>query len=104
MRKKITPEGQLTQSVKSLLRAAGIFHWKVWQGMGSAPGVSDIVGCHNGRFFAIELKAPKGTATPDQIRFIENVKGAGGIAFVAKSLDEVIDGLGLQDRFLIRLT
>lgn len=66
------------------------------------PGVADILGCYKGRMLAIELKAPKGKATPDQERFIQNVRDAGGIAFIAKTLDEVIEGLGLQDRFLIR--
>lgn len=100
--KKPTPEGQLTASVKQLLRAAGVFHWKVWQGMGSVPGVPDIVGIRDGRFFGIELKAPKGIASPAQQQFIDEIKRAGGIAFVARTLDEVIEGLGLQDRFLIR--
>lgn len=101
-RGKPTPEGMLTASVKQLLRAAGIFHWKVYQTLGSTPGVSDIIGCMGGKFFAVELKAPKGTASKEQLEFIENVKRAGGIGFIAHSLDEVIDGLGLNDRFLIR--
>lgn len=66
------------------------------------PGVSDIIGCYKGKMIAIELKAPNGKPTPDQERFIKNVNEAGGIAFIAKSLDEVIEGLGLQDRFLLR--
>jgi hypothetical protein len=97
-----TPEAMLTRSVKSLLKAAGIFHFKHWGGPMGYPGVSDIIGCYKGRMIAIELKSPKGTASPDQERFIQNVKDAGGIAFIAKSLDDVIDGLGLNDRFLIR--
>ena len=66
------------------------------------PGVADIIGCYKGRMIAIELKSPTGKATPEQVRFIQNVNDAGGIAFVAKTLDEVIEGLGLQDRFLLR--
>lgn len=97
-----TPEGQLTKSVKALLRAAGIFHYKHWGGPMGYPGVADIIGCYKGRMIAIELKAPNGKATPDQERFLQNVNDAGGIGFIAKSLDEVIDGLGLNDRFLIR--
>ena len=100
--KKRTPEGQLTFAVKQLLKAAGIFHWKNWGGPMGYPGIADILGCYKGRMIAIELKAPKGQATPDQERFIKNVNDNGGIAFVAKSLDEVIEGLSLQDRFLIR--
>ncbi len=66
------------------------------------PGIADILGCYQGRMIAIELKSPTGKATPDQERFLQNVRDNGGIAFVARSIDEVIVGLGLQDRFLIR--
>ena len=64
------------------------------------PGVADIIGCYKGRMIAIELKSPTGKPTPEQERFIQNVNEAGGIAFVARSIDEVIEGLGIQDRFL----
>jgi hypothetical protein len=97
-----TAEALLTRSVRSLLNAARIFHWKVWQGMGSVPGVPDILGVHKGRMIAIELKAPKGTVSPAQQEFIDRINEAGGLAFVARSLDDVIKGLGLQDRFLLR--
>ena len=66
------------------------------------PGVSDIIGCYNGRMIAIELKAPKGVVSDAQQAFIDRINEAGGIAFVARSLDDVIEGLGLQDRFLLR--
>ena len=77
-----------------------IFHYKHWGGPMGYPGVADIIGCYQGRMIAIELKSPNGKATPDQERFIQNVNDAGGIAFVARSIDEVIEGLGIQDRFL----
>jgi hypothetical protein len=97
-----TPEAILTRSVRSLLNATGIFHWKEYQTLGSFPGVSDIIGCYKGRFIAIELKAPKGILSPAQQTFIDRVNTAGGLAFVAKDMDTVIEKLGLQDRFLIR--
>jgi hypothetical protein len=101
--KKRTPEGQLTFAVRQLLNAAGICHYKAWQGIGSAPGVSDIIGClKGGRFFALELKAPKGVVSQAQQIFLDRVHQAGGIALVIRTLDEVIEGLSLQDRFLIR--
>jgi len=103
--KKLTPEGQLTASVRSLLRAAGIFHWKEYQTLGSYPGTSDIIGCAKhlgGRMIAIELKSPRGRPSPAQVRFIENVNDSGGLGFIAYDLDEVIEQLCLQDRFLIR--
>ena len=66
------------------------------------PGISDIIGCYKGRMIAIELKAPRGIVSPAQQVFIDRVNEAGGIAFVAKDLDTVIEKLDLQDRFLLR--
>tara|TARA_B100001939_G_C16796454_1_gene553670 strand:+ start:519 stop:683 length:165 start_codon:yes stop_codon:yes gene_type:complete len=39
-------------------------------------------------FAAIEVKTAKGRATKDQLRFIEHIRNAGGIAGVARSVDE----------------
>ena len=97
-----TPEAILTRSVRALLNAVQIFHWKQYQTLGSAPGVSDIIGCHKGKLIAIELKAPKGIVSPAQQEFINRINEAEGCAFVARTLDDVIEGLGLQERFLIR--
>jgi hypothetical protein len=98
-----TPEAMLTKSVRQLLKAAGIFHYKNFGGLGSAPGLPDLTGClKDGRGFWIELKAPKGVVSPAQQDFLDRITRAGGIAFVARSLDDVIHGLGLQDRFLFK--
>jgi hypothetical protein len=51
---------------------------------------------------AIELKAPKGIVSPAQAEFIRRINEAGGLAFVAKDLQTVIDKLELNDRFLLR--
>ena len=89
-------EAQLTIQIRELLRARGIFHWKSWQGPMSQPrGVADIIGCYQGRFFAIEIKRPGRKATPEQARFLSEVCKANGIAFVAHSVEEVKGGLGL---------
>ena len=58
---------------------------------GLAVGSSDIVGiAHCGRFLAIEIKTSKRRATKDQLRFIDAVNSAGGIAGVCKSVDEAL--------------
>jgi penicillin-binding protein-related factor A (putative recombinase) len=51
---------------------------------------------------AIEVKAPKGYLSDHQIEFLKRINEAGGLAFMAKDIDTVIEKLGLQDRFLIR--
>lgn len=65
------------------------------------PGVSDLIGFTKiqitpdmiGRevaiFTAVETKGPKGRATRQQISFIRMVNEAGGIASIAKKLEDV---------------
>jgi hypothetical protein len=100
--KKQNPEGLLTASIRHLLKSMGVFHWKNFGGFMGAKGVPDILGCYHGKLLGIEVKAPNGKVSPDQQIFIENINRAGGLAFVARSVDDVIEGLGLQDRFLLR--
>jgi hypothetical protein len=55
-------------------------------------GSSDILGIlPGGRFLAIEVKAKYGKLRPEQEEFIKNINHYGGLAFVAKSLDDVIN-------------
>src|SRR5690348_9795815 len=57
-------------------------------------GVSDIIGClPDGRFLAIEVKRPGGKPTPEQQQFIDTINQAGGLAFVAHSVEEVQEQL-----------
>jgi hypothetical protein len=94
---------QLEQSIQSailaLLRAKNIFCYKhqnagIYRDGRYIPshtrGVSDIIGVlPGGRFLAIEVKRPGGKPTPEQLDFIDRVNEAGGLAFVAHSIDEV---------------
>lgn len=52
-------------------------------------GIADLLICYCGRFVAIELKDNTGTTSPQQDRFILNVRNAGGIASVARRLCDV---------------
>jgi penicillin-binding protein-related factor A (putative recombinase) len=54
-------------------------------------GVSDIIGIirGTGQFLAIEVKSKTGRLTDHQIRFIERVNDEGGIAFMARSIEDV---------------
>ena len=64
---------------------------------GLCPGSSDLIGYmpHKGQavFVAVEVKTFKGIVTTVQQRFIDAVNKAGGIAFVARSVEEAKDGL-----------
>jgi hypothetical protein len=98
---KVQSEKEITHGVRLLLKSLGVFHWKQWQGPMSQPkGVSDILGVWKGRLLAIEVKRPGGKVSDEQQAFIDRVNKLGGIAFVARSVDDVIRGLGVQGRFL----
>jgi len=59
-------------------------------------GTSDIIGMlKGGRMFAIEVKAPERirTATTLQKEFLDKINQCGGIAFIACSIDDVINNL-----------
>ena len=90
-------EADITKQIRDVLDLKGIWHWKQWQGPMSEPkGVSDILGCYKGRMLAIEIKVPGRQLTSDQMVFIDNVITAGGIAFVAYSVEDVIRELGIK--------
>lgn len=56
---------------------------------GLAPGSADLVGVLSpGRFFALEVKTPKGRAAEEQRLWLELVRRMGGFAAVVRSVDE----------------
>ena len=91
-------EHALTFGIRHLLNMHGIWHFKHWGGPLGEKGVADIIGCHDGRMFAIEIKTEKGRVTPYQQRFIDRVNDAGGLAFVARSIEDVTYHLGIVPR------
>jgi hypothetical protein len=92
-------EAQITKSIRMLLKTLGIFHWKNHGGLGSAPGLPDLCAVYKGRCVAIEVKTEKGRLSSHQQLFIDRINESGGLAFVARSVDDVIRGLGIEDRF-----
>jgi hypothetical protein len=108
----MTPEVAVRNLVCSYLTRLGVFFW-VNDSVGifdpkikryrknhspyRIKGVSDVLGIlPNGRLLAIELKSATGRLTPEQKLFIEKIKLNGGIAFMARSIDDVkreLDGL-----------
>lgn len=52
-------------------------------------GVSDIIGFDpSGRFVAIEIKVGRDRISDDQAKFLAQVHEAGGLAMIARSLDD----------------
>jgi Holliday junction resolvase len=90
-------EKEITTQIRNVLKLYGVFHWKVFQSLGSTPGVPDIIGVlPGGRMLAIEVKTERGKVSPHQERFIKNINDNGGLAFVARSFDDVVRTLKME--------
>jgi hypothetical protein len=58
---------------------------------GLCKGGSDIVGLTpSGTFLAVEVKTPKGRATKEQLDFICAINQQGGIAGIARSVEDAL--------------
>lgn len=105
----MTPENIIKNQICYYLKSRGIFFWSqnnvgIYDPVRKRfrkshnpfriKGVSDILGvlpC--GRLLCIEVKTKRGYPTPEQKLFIENVNLNGGLAFIARNIDDVIRGL-----------
>jgi hypothetical protein len=100
-----TPEGQIVADILAYLKARRIYAWRQNTGAVKAHGrmvqygkigSSDILGIlPGGRFLAIECKYGKADPTEAQRFFIEVINSQGGLAFVARSVEDVERGLKL---------
>lgn len=94
-----TTERDIQWSIMEYLLYRKYFVWRsnagtaVAQGMffRLAPkGCPDIIGIlPDGRFLGIEVKKPEGVVSKEQETFISKINELGGVAFVARSIDDV---------------
>ena len=58
-------------------------------------GLSDVLGqLTDGRLLAVETKTRKGRPTPEQVEFLQLVADNGGVAVLARGIDDVEAALG----------
>jgi hypothetical protein len=100
------PEAAIQRAVFQHLRTRGAprlfaFHpanggWRspiegaIFRGLGVVPGTPDVIVIHEGRCYALELKAQGGRATPKQLEAIAAMKAAGAITRIAEGLDQAL--------------
>lgn len=82
-------EKNIENKIKKYLRDKGAYCVKYHGNKFSQVGVADLLVCYKGRFLAIEIKNEVGKTSPLQDVNIEQVKQAGGISFIARSVDDV---------------
>lgn len=99
---KITANG-LTRQALRILSLKGYHVWRQNNGgvydakiggyrrNSSTPGISDIIGFHkkSGQFIAAEIKIGRDKLSPFQERFLADVKKAGGVAMVLRTMDDL---------------
>lgn len=82
-------EKNIENKIKTYLKSIGAYCVKYHGNKFSQVGVADLLVCYKGRFLAIEIKNEIGKTSPLQEENILMVKRAGGISFVARSVEEV---------------
>lgn len=100
-RKVAMREKEIQKQIVEYLRKRGAFVWEDKQDYRkgryfkpSTRGVSDVLGIYKGRPLAIEVKTPTGKLRKEQAIFLADFTAAGGIAFTARSVEEVAEMLG----------
>lgn len=99
-------ESDIEKSILEYLELRHIFAWKartvgIWdakikafrKNKGYMKGVADILGIYKGKPLAIEVKTQKGYPSEDQKYFLNKFREEGGIAFIARSIEDVDDSL-----------
>ncbi len=100
------PEAAALVEVLKALKAHPLVAWAERQNSGAVrnggrfirfgwTGCPDVLGqLKDGRFLGVEVKAAKGRPSPEQVAFLERIRGAGGVAFIARDLRDVVRELG----------
>jgi hypothetical protein len=96
-----TPEAKAKKYVRDILNLyAPIYYLSTVTGGFGRSGAPDITGCHNGRYFGIEVKADT-ELTELQRDNLDRVREAGGFAMVLrKNSQGVVDGTDYLLAFL----
>ena len=62
-------------------------------------GCPDVLGqLRDGRLLGVEVKSPTGKLRPEQSVFLERIRGAGGVAFMARDCRDVLRELENNQR------
>lgn len=84
-------ESDIRKQVQDYLRWKGWFVYYNLQGLGSYPGLSDLVAVKHGRIIHIELKTKRGNQSEKQKEFQAELEAAGGEYRVVRCLEDVMD-------------
>lgn len=72
---------------------ASKFQGVMMERLGARKGVSDLLLFHDGKLFCLELKAPGGRTSKDQLSFIHDMERQGAYCQIATGIDEALKTL-----------
>jgi len=92
-----TPEAKVKAKIKVILKEHGVYYAMPIGSVYGNSGVPDFLCCVNGHFFAIEAKAGKGVVTALQIKNMQQIIDANGLAMVVRedNLDKLEERIKL---------
>lgn len=82
-------ESDIRRQVKDYLKIKGWFVYYNLAGLGSYPGLSDLVAVKDGRIVHIEVKGPKGQQSEDQIYFEIDLAASGGEYLLVREIEDL---------------
>lgn len=85
-----TPEGLIKDKIRKWLREQGAYVFSPTQ-TGYGQQTVDLICCVDGKFLAIEVKAPGKKPTARQLIIIDEIIESRGMALVAWSLQDVVE-------------
>ena len=78
----MTPEGKVKEVVKKFLKEKGIYYIMPATGGYGSSGAPDIVVCHKGKFYGLEVKSGENKPTALQMDNLDRIEKNGGYAIV----------------------
>jgi len=86
-------ETDIRREIVQYLRLTGWFCYHNLAGIGTYPGLSDLVAVKDGKVIHIEVKRPGGRQSEKQKQFQADLEVAGGKYLIATSIDD-LEGVG----------
>jgi hypothetical protein len=72
------------------MHAANRFQGAIMKALGARAGVSDLILVHQGRIFALELKAEGNRANESQLEFLADMEKQGAFCAIATGIDQAL--------------
>ena len=92
-------ESKLSREIMDAIRARGGFAFKIHGSAMMMRGLPDVFGCYRGFFLGLETKMPEGKGPePAQRHRIREIRAAGGISYVVRSVRDARRVMDAIDR------